>query len=293
MKNKSKFLQKVEHTRQYLDYLEKHYNSVQKAWNIIKKTFKHWEMLQDPKIVKAVEKEIREHDLSKFDPVEFDAYRRRFYPIDGEDKNSPDIDKAFKGHIENPANSHHYEQWPRKSKNKEVDFLHMLSDWYGMELSGHGNNKNYYAKVKDKMNIPDWAREKLEEMIKTFNAKKTANVKRLNKIRVLRSPVARSNYNKQASFGDTGGFMFENSGNFTEGLGNSIGKGVVQSAQDSLSNFQPQLPSLSNPLTQAGLALGVGVPFAVGTSYGLGRSVASIPGGAVKLLISLLRGSKK
>ena len=49
------------------------------------------------------------HDLSKFSPSEFWAYRKKFFPADGEDRFASLFEEAWLHHIHH--NPHHWQHW--------------------------------------------------------------------------------------------------------------------------------------------------------------------------------------
>lgn len=81
--------QKIQKFREYLDYFERHYDNVQKAWALINEKCenKEFRFISDDFVWHSIDSAIKMHDESKLSVHEFTQYRRYFYPIDGEDQN--------------------------------------------------------------------------------------------------------------------------------------------------------------------------------------------------------------
>ena len=58
-------LDKTQKTREYLDYLEKHYLLVQEAWIYVKNKCHDIPFMQDKLLVARITKLIKKHDASK------------------------------------------------------------------------------------------------------------------------------------------------------------------------------------------------------------------------------------
>ena len=78
----------IQKTREYLDYVERHYNNVQKAWAELNEKCKgkgfNW--LYDDFIWNNINENIKHHDESKLSRYEFVQYRQFFYPTSYEQK---------------------------------------------------------------------------------------------------------------------------------------------------------------------------------------------------------------
>lgn len=148
---------KIQKFREYLDYIERHYDNVQKAWKLIddkcaNKGFKwHW----DDHCWHIIDQEVKSHDLSKLSAEEFTQYRQFFYPCDGEEKNKDLFKEAWEHHKEN--NIHHWQSWTKKHPNEEVFLVMMLVDWVAMGFEFGDTAKSYYEKNKDEIKLPEWA----------------------------------------------------------------------------------------------------------------------------------------
>lgn len=152
---------KIQKFREYLDYIERHYDNVQKAWKLINdkcanKGFRwHW----DDFLWHTIDQEVKSHDLSKLSAEEFTQYRQFFYPTANEDRNKRGFELAWEHHKE--KNVHHWEHWTKieNAPFSEVYVVMMLVDWVAMGFEFGDTAKEYYEKNKDKIDLPEWAVE--------------------------------------------------------------------------------------------------------------------------------------
>jgi hypothetical protein len=153
---KSKMQQTIDKTRDYLDYIEEHYNNVQKAWKIIQEKCKDMPFIYDREIFKVVDDQVKEHDLSKLSEFEFVQYRNFFYPLDNEQPT--DMKDAWKHHLK--CNTHH---WQSMHKDDDTvwmfDCIHMVLDWLAMGLKFGDTAQEYYESNKDVIMLTDDAKE--------------------------------------------------------------------------------------------------------------------------------------
>jgi hypothetical protein len=170
----SEFKELVNNTRKYLDYVENHYDNVQKAFNEFSKRLgsekgakKYNDFIWEIKfyddywyfILKSI---IENHDLSKLGKEEFTAYRDNFYPLSEETKlaNKEEFDKAWEHHKEN--NAHHWQSRVGKTFERYWGYekcylaIENAMDWIAMAYAFNENPINtYYLKNKDKMQLSD------------------------------------------------------------------------------------------------------------------------------------------
>lgn len=160
--------QKIQKFREYLDYIEEHYDNVQKAWVLIQERCKggDFKFLYDDFYFNTIDTNIKEHDMSKLSKEEFTQYRRSFYPCDYEvnpDKYS--FDKAWEHH--KSMNQHHWEHWTRESRicnHKEIALVENICDWVAMGFKFGDTAKDYYEKNKANIDLPDWAEKYMYEI---------------------------------------------------------------------------------------------------------------------------------
>lgn len=164
----SEFLAKIQKTREYLDYLERHYNNVQRAWGIVKVALHGQPVIFDNFRYFEVQDELKEHDLSKLSSAEFMQYRRKFFPTDQENHKEladktidEDFAAAWSHHKE--ENHHHWETWTRSLTNRHPYYeewacTQMLCDWVAMSIEfKEVSPRAYYEKIKKTVKLPKWA----------------------------------------------------------------------------------------------------------------------------------------
>jgi hypothetical protein len=95
----TEFELKIKATRDYLDYVENHYNNVQKAFKEFSRRIvkalekgKYHEFISQTGLYEdyscfILERMIKEHDLSKLGKDEFTQYRDNFFPLNEQAKN--------------------------------------------------------------------------------------------------------------------------------------------------------------------------------------------------------------
>ena len=155
----------IQKTREYLDYVERHYNNVQKAWAELNEKCKgkgfNW--LYDDFIWNNINENIKHHDESKLSRYEFVQYRQFFYPTSYEEKDKKLMEQGWAYHLEH--NRHHWQNWTRFYPNTVEFFIEYICDWMAMGYEFGDTAQEYYEKNKDKIFLPDWA---IEEMYEIF-----------------------------------------------------------------------------------------------------------------------------
>lgn len=166
--------------KQYLEYIKEHKKNVTKAFAIYGKLM--IDIMYDDNTDKLsiwerlYEKINNTHDDSKYEEEEFEAYRRKFFPRNGEEPISDyEFNKAWLHHIHN--NPHHPEYWiyvcyddignvvnSDESVNVKIQYyqmdydaiIEMLCDWIGMGYKfGNTAYDYYYRSNKPKILHPD------------------------------------------------------------------------------------------------------------------------------------------
>ena len=142
----------------YMNYIKDHKENVVYAYNnymipLMNRT-------KDEKLRRAIVKcggNVQNHDLSKYEPIEFEAYRRYFYPTDFEkyDKESQKMtkvlyDNAWMHHHKH--NKHHPEHWGL-DKNPPEDMpleyiIEMICDWIAMGIYYKSSTKEWWESDK-------------------------------------------------------------------------------------------------------------------------------------------------
>ena len=174
-------LEKIRATRRYLDYLERHYNNVQKAWAILKETCKDQRFVWDDYCYFEINDMVKWHDDSKMSQEEFVPYREHFYTAAGDrpaEEREEDYQLAWAHHLE--VNDHHWQNWTKNEVTitSQIGFMddihekkyvckdfpymdiflaHMLCDWMAMSMELGGTPQEYYENNKNNIKLPDWA----------------------------------------------------------------------------------------------------------------------------------------
>lgn len=162
----------IQKTREYLDYVERHINNVQKAWELIKEKCKNedFDFLTNEIKHNLILNDVLWHDLSKLSENEFVQYRQYFFPTDFETKNKGKFLQAWEHH--KTHNKHHWQSWTKHLENtnehpmKEVYVVTMVIDWVAMGFEFGDTAKAYYEANKDDILLPDWA---IKLMYKIFD----------------------------------------------------------------------------------------------------------------------------
>lgn len=158
-------LDKIQKTREYLDYLERHILNIEKAWKEVQEKCEDMKFVWDDYLYHWLDQEVLRHDESKLDKEEFTQYRTKFYPTNEElsELHMPSVDRDFNNAWANhkQENLHHWESLDgRKFWNvyeSEVHYAHMVIDWLAMSYEFGDTPREYYEKNKEKINLPEWA----------------------------------------------------------------------------------------------------------------------------------------
>lgn len=160
---------------QYKEYINNHKLNVQKAWGRIKNNADCMELISKnfiniaiDKAIELLDELIRNHDSSKFSKEEFDAYRKNYYPISPEEKesNTENFDKAWRHHYIN--NLHHWDWWYESGNMDNMPFTHvieMICDWEAMGYQFGNTSKEWYEKNKNEIHLGEKQRRFAEELM--------------------------------------------------------------------------------------------------------------------------------
>lgn len=139
---------------EYRKYIREHRNTV----SIV---FKFWLKTDDSKVfsedeISILSKNIYNHDLSKYDDEEFEPYRKKFFPIDGETSDKKEFSMAWNHHQK--SNPHHWQYWilPKKIENEAIPIpmcyvVEMLCDWTAMSIQKGGSVTNWFLENEPEM----------------------------------------------------------------------------------------------------------------------------------------------
>jgi hypothetical protein len=157
----------IQKTRGYLNYVEEHYDNVQKAWKVVQEKCTDMAFISDDFIWYHIDQEVKNHDKSKLSHEEFIPYRQRFFADKGEQIRNGAFDKAWTHHKKH--NLHHWESWTGQNPNdhgQAIHCVHMVVDWMAMGYKFGDTAQAYYEKNKDKIHLPDWAEKFIYEIFK-------------------------------------------------------------------------------------------------------------------------------
>ena len=144
--------QKIQEEK-YKQYIDNHKKNVIETWSELKLNSKIYNYIisqsESSNIIEIIDKNIPLHDNSKYTEEEWEPYRKRFYPINEEEKiiSKKEFSKAWKHHKKN--NSHHHEHWEEIGLNDKMplyDVVEMCCDWISMSKVLGGTALNWYHK---------------------------------------------------------------------------------------------------------------------------------------------------
>ncbi len=153
MKDQERWALQDKRELEYRQYIDKHINNVGLVWNTIQRhcTDEFW---LDDAIYTGITMLINRHDLSKYSDQEFDAYRRKFFPVDGEPSSEIGFNYAVHHHYQH--NPHHWQYWigyDQKAKRAmplSIPFsyiIEMLCDWTAMSVDKGGTPTEFFESV--------------------------------------------------------------------------------------------------------------------------------------------------
>ena len=162
--------------KKYKDYIDNHKRKVVETWEELKKNnVIHDYILKESKdenIDIILDKNVSNHDNSKYGEEEWEPYRKNFYPVNKEEKklSQKEFSKAWAHHKK--VNTHHHEHWEEIKQNDKMPFtdvVEMCCDWISMSkvlggtaLSWYNAQNNIFLGNKQK----EWALFILNEYYK-------------------------------------------------------------------------------------------------------------------------------
>ena len=160
-------------SREYDLYLQNHKANVKKGFDWIKENLPDLIPTDD-----GVDYEHQigfEHDASKSDPEEYEAYDAYFYGGNRSYQVVQDFNYAWLRHIH--LNKHHWQHWVLHNDNPEEGeiildmpynyILEMCMDWLSFSIA-KGNMRevfNWYEKHKDYMKLSDKTRRTVDDIL--------------------------------------------------------------------------------------------------------------------------------
>ena len=182
VKPKMAGLNKIAMIRGYCDYLESHLNNVARAWIILQEALPHEKIIWNDYDFWMTNALIEDHDLSKTGSKEFTQYAEWFFSKYGKDYDLWDdggngesehkklkmaFDKAWAHH--KSKNQHHWETILKSNgyqtnNNPAWNVVCMVADWMAMSFQFGGTAEEYYAKNKEKFDLPEWVTDMLKRI---------------------------------------------------------------------------------------------------------------------------------
>lgn len=158
----------------YREYIDNHRLNVQKAWTNMKSNNDCMDLItkylntHTEAAIDLIDDMIKVHDLSKYEPEEFDAYRKNFYPVTPEEKeeNLAAFDIAWKHHYHN--NMHHWNWWSETGKKDEMKLpyvVEMICDWEAMGYVFGNTSRQFYEQNMNKIDLGNIQRKFAEELM--------------------------------------------------------------------------------------------------------------------------------
>ena len=156
-----------ERCQEYENYLTNHISNVQKAFEVCdKEKLKELTNLTDEDL-EDLEYQISQHDDSKYESEEWDAYLDWFYPEDeNAEKDEYAYDCAWIHHCHN--NPHHFQYWLCFNDDgtaKPIDMplnyiIEALCDWHSFSAQNPDSSaKKWWEEHRDVFNMTDKTKE--------------------------------------------------------------------------------------------------------------------------------------
>lgn len=154
--------------QRYTEYIHNHKHNVMTAGNSFSKYLAKDLNIDQDQLLDL----LKEHDQSKFQPIEFNAYRRIWFPTESEieqmkqlkeiyNKVKDDFDLAWVHHYS--VNPHHPEFWVRPTGVEpmpKIFIAEMLCDWAAMSMQFNSSTEKWYrAQTQEDLPLhPDTAK---------------------------------------------------------------------------------------------------------------------------------------
>ena len=152
-------IEQIQKFREYLDYVERHYNNVQRAWKLINdKCGNGFRFISDDYVWGMIDQNVKNHDLSKLSKEEFTQYRQFFFPTQNEVKDKEQFKSAWENHKK--ENAHHWQNWTVKHENHpyaDIFLVENIVDWVAMGFEFGNTARDYYENNKEEIKLPEWA----------------------------------------------------------------------------------------------------------------------------------------
>ena len=160
---------------EYDEYLTTHINGVIRSWDeilepaLLENLDEHDITVEEFSDIKHI---IANHDASKYESDEYDAYCNYFYPSPGFEKDASAFDEAWLLHQK--RNPHHWQYWVLIRDGGDTEpidmpiwyICEMLCDWHSFTLRDPKSTAyKWWTDNKDKMVLSSNTRDCIESMI--------------------------------------------------------------------------------------------------------------------------------
>ena len=161
--------------QEYLDYINNHIKNIGISYlTLTKKVIDSgaYEKFMEDDMLAEIARRVQDHDESKYSDEEFDAYRKRYYPIDEDEKNSAkeELEIAWQHHYD--CNDHHWNHWVDKDGNAKPmsipAMIEMIIDWMAMGLKFSSPAPEWYEKNKNEIILHPDSRAYVERILNTY-----------------------------------------------------------------------------------------------------------------------------
>ena len=167
-----KIIIKKQKIKEYKNYIHDHKINVIRAFYefLNCKELEDFVLNLDTDALFALWDRVLDHDESKYDKIEFEAYRKEYYPIDAQERrlNKLAFDKAWEHHWK--TNDHHWQHrqdWPDEELdiNTKLACIENVLDWLAMGYQFNDRPYQYYEKHKEEIKLPSKQKEFIEYLI--------------------------------------------------------------------------------------------------------------------------------
>ena len=149
----------------YKKYIEFHRSNVEKAYKLLNSfIIDNFNLTAEE--IGILNKNIENHDLSKYDDDEFAPYALYFYGKEKDEKVVQNFKDAVS--IHKMKNPHHYEYWTSKYlEMPTIYIIEMVCDWWAFSLQ----KKKYleiltwYKNNKNRLNLGENEKRKVEQIL--------------------------------------------------------------------------------------------------------------------------------
>lgn len=159
----------------YSEYIFNHVSNVLRSWEELLRPALEQHMdqfgLKDYDL-DAISEVLQNHDQSKWQSPEWDAYLNHFYPTDDYPDDKEKFDKAWLHHQH--ANGHHWQHWILIRDEGNIypldmpfaEICNMVCDWHSFSAKDDDNSAwNWYQDNGDKMILSENTRSTVEQLV--------------------------------------------------------------------------------------------------------------------------------